>query len=473
MIFNSLTFLAFGLLFIPLYWSVPARLRNPLLLVGSYVFYGWWDWRFLGLLAFSTVVDFNLGRLIHTVDSPKLRGQLLWVSVCVNLGILGVFKYFNFFVDSLVEAGQSIGVDISSPALEILLPVGISFYTFQTISYSFDIHRRRIEPTDSLISFATYVAFFPQLVAGPIERAQTLLPQIDSPEDREFPAGPNLNEAARLILGGLAKKVVIADGAATVANQVFEAPADHSWLYVAVGVVAFGLQIYGDFAGYSDIARGVSMLLGISLVVNFTEPYLSRNITEFWRRWHISLSNWLRDYLYIPLGGNRGGELATYRNLLLTMLLGGLWHGASWNFVVWGGLHGLYLLVHKAVTGGAVSAEKPRLSELPQIVGTFVAVHLAWVFFRAEDFGEAWTVLSTVVTLKSGITDWASVAKIIVLAAVVLAQDLWQRELNRSEMADSLSSISPLKGGVLAGLAIGGILLFSGATPQPFIYFQF
>ena len=332
MIFNSLPFFVFIAVFLPLYFALRGRARLLLCLAASYFFYGWWDWRFLALLACSTIVDFSIGREMYRARTTRGQKQLLWTSVGVNLGILGVFKYCNFFVDSLVDSAGALGVTLNQPTLNILLPVGISFYTFQTISYSFDIFRGRLAPTNSLVDFATYVAFFPQLVAGPIERAHNLLPQITDRTKRTFPRGTRLNEAVRLVVGGLVKKVVLADGAAVVANQVFATYETASWLYVVIGVLAFSIQIYCDFSGYTDIARGIALLLGIDLMVNFQEPYLSRNITEFWRRWHISLSDWLRDYLYIPLGGNRGGSVVTYRNLMLTMLLGGLWHGAGWCF---------------------------------------------------------------------------------------------------------------------------------------------
>jgi alginate O-acetyltransferase complex protein AlgI len=355
MTFNSVTFVVFFAVVLGIYWKAPPRWRNPILLVSSYVFYGWWDWRFLGLLMISTGVDFTIGRRLHASTNDRRRLQLLVTSLVVNLGILGAFKYFGFFVDGAVDLLTSLGIEASPTTLEILLPVGISFYTFQTISYTFDIYRRRIEPTNDLIAFGTYVSYFPQLVAGPIERAQHLMPQILN-SARPFPDDSGRREAARLILVGLIKKVVLADGVARLANDAFDQADSASAVVLIVGVVAFGIQIYGDFSGYTDIARGVSKLLGIELIVNFTQPYLSRNITEFWRRWHISLSDWLRDYLYIPLGGNRSGTLATYRNLMITMLLGGLWHGASWNFVIWGGLHGAYLVIHKLVRGGKVDA---------------------------------------------------------------------------------------------------------------------
>jgi len=468
-VFNSMVFAIFLVIAFSLYWAAPARLRNPILLVGSYIFYGYWDWRFLSLLALSTVVDFTIGRWMGRTEAHRRRTQLLILSAIVNLGILGVFKYFNFFVDSFSALAESFGWGTFNPALNVVLPVGISFYTFQTLSYTFDVYRRRIEPTRHIVDFATYVAYFPQLVAGPIERAQRLLPQIESRE-RPLPIGGRLYGALAQILQGLFKKVVIADGVAGVANSVFSSPGEFSWIANIVGVVAFAIQIYGDFSGYTDIARGVSRLFGIDLVVNFRQPYLSRNITEFWRRWHISLSDWLRDYLYISLGGNRGSNLATYRNLMLTMLLGGLWHGASWNFVVWGALHGGYLVVHKLTRAGKVSQDPVAWRDVPAIVVTFFIVNLAWVFFRAETFANAFDVLEAIFTLQGGATVRSDLALVAVIGLVALVIDLLER---RDFDPVVLIRRAPAAVGASVAVAIAAIVVFSGGTPEPFIYFQF
>jgi len=425
LVFNSVVFGVFLAVTFTVYWSVPARFRNPILLAGSYVFYGWWDWRFLSLLAISTVVDFSIGRRLGRTEQKGPRTRLLILSSVVNLGILAVFKYSNFFIDSLSSLTSSVGLGELSPALSVVLPVGISFYTFQTLSYTFDVYRRRIEPTRNILDFATYVAFFPQLVAGPIERAQRLLPQI-SDRGRRLPQGAPLQGAVLLILQGMFKKVVLADGVAVIANEVFSAPEDYSWIGVSLGVLAFGIQIYGDFSGYTDIARGISRLFGIELVVNFKQPYLSRNITEFWRRWHISLSDWLRDYLYIPLGGNRGGLMSTLRNLMVTMLLGGLWHGASWNFVMWGGLHGAFLVAHRLARGGRTSESSLRWREIPAILLTFGVVHVAWVFFRADTFSDAFDVLGRIFTFAGGITSKADLMLILILGGITeVSPSVW------------------------------------------------
>ncbi|MEQ8841155.1 MAG: MBOAT family O-acyltransferase [Acidimicrobiales bacterium] len=470
--FNTITFAVFFVGVLVLYWGARPNARNVVLVVSSYVFYGWWDWRFLSLLAISTVVDYSLGLGMAASDDDRRRKRLMLTSVAVNLGILGVFKYLNFFADSLTEMFDGLGWQADPFTLTVILPVGISFYTFQTMSYSLDVYRRRIEPTRDVVAFATYVAYFPQLVAGPIERAQNLLPAILD-TDRRFPVDAERRDAIRLILVGLAKKVVLADGVAEIANRAFAESDTSSAVALTTGVVAFAIQIYGDFSGYTDIARGVSKLLGIDLVVNFTEPYLSRNITEFWRRWHISLSNWLRDYLYISLGGNRKGTLTTYRNLMLTMLLGGLWHGASWNFVIWGGLHGLYLVIHKLTRGGKEATHEPCLRDLPAIIVTNVAVLFAWIFFRANGLGEAWDVISGIATLRGGSIRPADVATVALFTAIMIGGDLWQRSHMDRLSRGTTVSVSPVLQGAGAGFLVAAVVLFSGGTPVPFIYFQF
>lgn len=471
MTFNSVTFFAFLVLVLVVYWGSQRQYRNIVLLVASYVFYGWWDWRFLALLATTTIIGFGGGRLMHRSGSDRRRSLLLLVSVVVNLGILATFKYAGFFADSFTSIADTLGFEADAITLNVVLPVGISFYTFQTMSYSFDIYRRRIEPTRSIIDFGTYVAYFPQLVAGPIERAQRLLPEITR-RNKAFPRGEHLSEALRLILWGLFKKVVIADGVGRVVNDAFATPDEWSWVALLAAVLGFSIQIYGDFSGYTDIARGVSRLLGIDLILNFSEPYLSRNITEFWRRWHISLSTWLRDYLYIPLGGNRGSTLATYRNLMLTMLLGGLWHGAAWTFVVWGGLHGIYLIIHRLATGGRVDPGEVRIRQVPAILFTNLAVMVAWIFFRADSFGQAWTIIRRIATLKSGAIAKSDVALVALFVTIVMILDLAQRRILRKPELGSYT-LRPVQNGLLAGAMVAALIVFSGGAPVPFIYFQF
>ncbi len=471
MTFNSLQYALFLPLVLAAYWMLGRRAQNVLLLVASYVFYGAFDWRFLGLLMLSTLTDFVVGRVLEGTDDERRRKRIFLVSLAVNLGILGFFKYFDFFLTDGARLLDQLGIDVSPPVLRILLPVGISFYTFHGISYAFDVYRRKIEPTRSLLDFAVFVAFFPQLVAGPIGRAHLQLPQFG--RERTRPDGPEIRRAAVLILLGLFKKVAIADMLAPYVNDAFASPETTSSLGLLVGVWAFAFQIYGDFSGYSDIARGSSSLLGISLPENFNQPYLSRSVTEFWRRWHISLSNWLRDYLYIPLGGNRGSGLLTYRNLLLTMLIGGLWHGAALTFVVWGGLHGLYLAGERRFTR-VVDEDAWRpwslRRDLVRTVVTFQLVCLAWVFFRADSISGALGYLGGIARLQGGVTDRGAVVLVALAAAAVLLLDSAQ---HRARDHTPMLRWNPALRGVAYGLMIVPIVVFSGGTPVPFIYFNF
>lgn len=474
MTFNSVEFALFFALALPLYWIVPRRAQNLLLVAASYVFYGWWDERFLLLLASTTLVDYFAVRRLEAAGTERARRAWLVFSVGINLVVLGFFKYFNFFVDSAASLADRAGIELSEPTLKLVLPVGISFYVFHEISYAVDVYRRRVEAERDLLTYAVFIAFFPQLVAGPITRASHMLPQFR--RERHFPSGDRLYSAAVLILSGLFKKVVLADGAAKIANEVFGSPEGRGTLPLTIGMLAFTIQIYGDFAGYTDIARGVSRLLGIELARNFEQPYLSTNITQFWRTWHISLSTWLHDYLYVPLGGNRGGSWRTYRNLFLTMLLGGLWHGASWTFVAWGAAHGIALAVHRAT--GAYEQRgrppEPRLRDTPRILSTFVLVSLLWVLFRADSFGVAADYFRGLVTgglLGANAGAWKSHAVVVAtFLAVMFVIDLVDRV---RVTARPLHHWSPAFQGALAGAAVVGIVIWSGGTPEPFIYFQF
>jgi D-alanyl-lipoteichoic acid acyltransferase DltB (MBOAT superfamily) len=469
--FNSVQYAVFLPSVIALYWLLRTpRRQNLLLLVASYVFYGAWDWRFLGLLSLSTIVDYVVGRGLGRTQVMGQRKALLLVSVVTNLGILGTFKYFGFFVDSATVFLDRVGLAPTTSVLDIVLPVGISFYTFQTMSYTIDVYRRRQEPTGSFLDFAVFVAYFPQLVAGPIERATRLLPQITA--RRRAPSRDAVRSGLALILLGLFKKVAIADAVAPIADAAFDGSADAGWATLLLGVYAFAVQIYCDFSGYSDIARGSSRLMGIELMRNFEQPYLARNITDFWRTWHISLSSWLRDYLYISLGGNRKGPTRTQFNLAAVMLLGGLWHGAAWTFVVWGGLHGLYLAADRRRSQLRTGSpnDPVGLRDVPAILGTFHAVCLAWVFFRAEGFGQAWEVLSGLATLRGGDLDISSALFLAAAATAIVAIDLAQRRSGRH--VPSLGWPAPLRG-ALVGMAATAIIVFSGGTAVPFIYFQF
>jgi alginate O-acetyltransferase complex protein AlgI len=361
MLFNSIEFLLFLPLVYLLYWFVTnknLKTQNLLIVVASYIFYGWWDWRFLGLIVFSTVADYSIAYMLSITDNKTKRKFLLWLSVITNLGLLGFFKYYNFFLDSLYEVIPAIKTSEGFNTLEIILPVGISFYTFQTLSYTIDVYKKKMQPTKDFIAFAAFVSFFPQLVAGPIERASNLLPQIL--KNRKF-SYEQSTQGVRLILWGLLKKVVIADALAPSVNEIFLNFSLYSPLVLILGAFFFAFQIYCDFSGYSDIARGLSKLLGIELMENFNFPYFSRSIGEFWRRWHISLSTWFRDYIYIPIGGSRGTKLKNIRNIFTIFLVSGFWHGANWTFITWGGIHALLF-----IPSFLIRTNRKHIDELPK-----------------------------------------------------------------------------------------------------------
>jgi alginate O-acetyltransferase complex protein AlgI len=396
MLFNSIDFFIFLPIVFVLYWFVVfknLRLQNLMVLVASYIFYGWWDWRFLSLIVFSTILDYSIGMALTKTNTAHKRKLLLFLSIVVNLGFLGFFKYYNFFVESFTQAFTALGYGIKPNTLNIILPVGISFYTFQTLSYTIDVYRKKLEPTKNFIAFAAFVSFFPQLVAGPIERATNLLPQFY--KKRTFDLD-KAKDGLRQMLWGLFKKVVIADNCAKYANMIFNNSDDYSASTLVMGAFFFAFQIYGDFSGYSDIAIGVSRLFGFNLKRNFAFPYFSRDIAEFWRRWHISLSTWFRDYLYIPLGGSRGGVKMKVRNTMIIFLVSGFWHGANWTFIIWGALNAIYflplLLLNKNRVNTDLVAENkwlPTLKELSQMLTTFVITLFAWIFFRADSLSHA------------------------------------------------------------------------------------
>ena len=362
MLFDSPVYLLSLTLVVLFYWRLKHSAQNNFLLVFSYFFYGWWDWRFLGLIAVSTVVDYYCALVVAGESSTARRRIALTISVSLNLAFLGFFKYFNFFADSLHAALASLGIEISRPALAIILPPGISFYTFQAIAYMVDVYKRRIPVTRSLRDYALFISFFPHLIAGPIQRPNHLLPQV---ANRRVFNSRKVADGILLILSGLFRKCVIADQCALLANAAFSGSfGSSSAAVVAIGMYAFAWQIYGDFSGYSNIARGSAQLLGFHFMVNFRQPYLATSLQDFWRRWHISLSSWLRDYLYVGLGGNRAGTARTYRNLFLTMVLGGLWHGANWTFVIWGAMHGAWLSIERALFPARASAAKDSAGAL-------------------------------------------------------------------------------------------------------------
>lgn len=408
MIFNSFDFAIFLPIVFFLYWFVTKnnlKLQNLLIVLASYTFYGWWDYRFLSLIAFSSIVDFTIGIALDNTEKKTWRKLLLLTSVLTNLGLLGFFKYYNFFVSNFESIFSFLGYKFSGYTLDIILPVGISFYTFQTLSYTIDVYRKNLNPTKDFIAFSAFVSFFPQLVAGPIERASNLLPQFF--KKRSF----NYNSAVdgtRQILWGLFKKVVIADQCAIYVNTIFDNSENYGGIVLIAGAILFAFQIYGDFSGYSDIAIGIAKLFGFNLMQNFAFPYFSRDIAEFWRRWHISLSTWFRDYLYIPLGGSRGSLMKKIRNVFIIFLVSGFWHGANWTFIIWGGLNALYflplLLTKKNRHNLNTIAENrilPTIKEFFQLITTFSITVIAWIFFRAENVGHAFSYLKNIFSNKS------------------------------------------------------------------------
>lgn len=403
MLFNSLEFAIFLPIVFLLYWFVlqkSLKLQNAIIVLASYIFYGWWDWRFLSLIIFSTVVDYLIGQKLRNEEKQSKRKVLLWTSIIVNLGFLGFFKYYNFFLENFVNAFSFFGMQINANSLNIILPVGISFYTFQTLSYTIDVYKKKLEPTKDFIAFSAFVCFFPQLVAGPIERATNLLPQFYKKRTFEY---HKATDGMRQVLWGLFKKVVIADNCAEFANQIFNNSTDMNGSTLMLGAIFFTFQIYGDFSGYSDIAIGTSRLFGFDLKQNFATPYFSRDIAEFWRRWHISLSTWFRDYLYIPLGGSRGGTWMKVKNTFAIFLVSGFWHGANWTFIIWGALNAIYflplLLTKKNRKNLGVVAEGkllPSIRELFAMLTTFGLTVFAWIFFRAENLRHAFEVLNKI-----------------------------------------------------------------------------
>jgi alginate O-acetyltransferase complex protein AlgI len=470
--FTSLTFVFFFAVFYTLYLLARRhhRSQNVLLLGASYVFYAAWDWRFTGLLLLSTLVDYTIGRLLGATEQVSTRKKLLTVSVIINLSVLGFFKYFNFFADSLVSTLTLVGIEPGISTLRIILPIGISFYTFQTIAYTFDIYRRRIETEKNLVDYGLYVAFFPQLVAGPIERASRLLPQIKY--SRSITA-EQVNTGIFLILWGLFKKVVIADQLAMTVDRVFSGEVQSSPPALTIGAISFMFQIYCDFSGYTDIARGIGKLLGFELMLNFRLPYLAKNPSEFWRRWHISLSTWIRDYLYIPLGGNRQGRARTLLYLMIAMTLGGLWHGAAWNYVIWGFYHGVLLAVYQLLTmrnsmrfltepGGSIQS-------VFQIFVMFILVLIGWVIFRVDSIGQIPSLVGDLADSGQIFSQRGILGRLLFILPLLTMQ-AFQARSNNLNVALTMKPM--YQAGLYAGLILG-ILMFGVTDASPFIYFRF
>ncbi|HPK04110.1 MAG TPA: MBOAT family O-acyltransferase [Candidatus Sumerlaeota bacterium] len=469
MLFNSILFLLFFCIVYLLYVSLKHRGQNLLLLVASYLFYGTWDWRFLILIFLTTLVDYTTALKVYHVASPRRRRIYVAISITFNLSILFFFKYFNFFVDSTLSLFHFFGLNPDIVTIKILLPVGISFYTFQSMSYTIDVYRGQLTPTRSLLDYMLFVSFFPQLVAGPIERARELLPQVQAPRCIDHAM---VREGLWLILLGYFKKVVIADNMAPIANEVFNNPDAHQGLPVLLGIYAFAFQIYGDFSGYSNIARGVARLMGFHLMVNFATPYFALNPRDFWRRWHISLSTWLRDYLYIPLGGNRKGPVRTYANLSITMLLGGLWHGAAWNFVAWGLYHGLLLILHRlAEHVGFWRSENAALSRPLRLLQIGVMFHLtclSWVLFRINHLSDFPVLMGNLFTASLDHVSWLWII-ILITGPLLIFEIAWRR----SDDLLKVKSLPPAARLAIYCLLLGYILLTGKGDGYEFIYFQF
>lgn len=478
MIFNSLPFLLFLVVFLAIYWSLVGQARLVLCLVGSCFFYGWWDYRFLGLVLLSTIVDYFVAIMIKRSQGALVRRSWLMVSVGANLGILATFKYYDFFSESLLQLTNRLGWELDWPTLNLILPLGISFYTFQTLSYSIDVYRGKLAPERNWLRFATYVVFFPQLVAGPIVRASEFLPQLKTDRIWSF---PKIELGLGLLLLGFFKKVVIADNIALVADHLFDNPIIYTAVNTAIVVVLYAFQIYGDFSGYSDIAIGVALMLGFQFPPNFRFPYFANSLSDFWRRWHITLSTWLRDYVYIPLGGSRSGHLVTIRNLMVTMLVGGLWHGANWTFIVWGGLHGILLCLQRGygwILGdrGFNQSTHSLFQNSVRVIQTacvFAVVCAAWVIFRSPGMSDAVAVFSRLGGLDglspSTWHDRIPLLKCCCLVSLLVAGE-WIVFLGFwSRIEQWLPSIR------LVGYAslVWMIALFGSFQGQSFIYFQF
>jgi D-alanyl-lipoteichoic acid acyltransferase DltB (MBOAT superfamily) len=471
MLFNTFHFAYFLAILLPLYWFIPHRWQNRLLLAASYYFYGCWDPRFLALLILSTVMDFFCGVAVDRIENPRKRKLFVGLSMALNLGMLGTFKYYNFFAESLQTSLAGMGMNVSLSHLEMVLPIGISFYTFQSMSYVIDVYRKDIKPTRNILEFAAFVSFFPHLVAGPIMRPTTLLPQIEN--TRRFNID-QFYQGAYLVFWGLTKKVVIADNLADYVKEIFNQWQTVDGGLALLGVYAFAFQVYCDFSGYTDIARGVAKMLGIELALNFNLPYFATSPQEFWSRWHISLSTWLRDYLYIPLGGSRGSKGMIYRNLMLTMVLGGLWHGAAWTFVAWGVYHGSLLVAHRML--------KPYLRRIQptnavssacwkglRIFVTFHLVCLGWLIFRASAMAQVWGMLDAIGTRFAV----PATSMLLPVAVCILPLVLYQLLQYLSRDLDIIGKAPWYVRSVFYTSCFYAIVLGGNFSGGQFIYFQF
>ncbi len=476
MLFNSLTFLWFFIIVYSLYLVIEHRGQNKMLVVASCIFYGAWDWRFLGLMFVSITTDYLCSKFIYASNDKKVRKRFLFLSLFVNLFILGFFKYFNFFSANLKLLLGNLGFNVNIGILNVILPIGVSFYTFEAMSYIMDIYRNELKPAKNYWDYVLFVTYFPHLIAGPIMRAKDFLPQIENP--RKLSMG-QFYEGCHLILWGLFQKIFVADNLARIADPVFSSAPPYDGIRVLIAVYAFAFQIYCDFAGYSNIARGLGKCMGFDIMVNFNLPYFATNPKEFWQRWHISLSRWLRNYLYIPLGGNKSGTIMTYRNLALTMVIGGLWHGAAWTFVAWGIYQGLLLVVHRLCEPFLKKIPTPRNPVIQNIWFAvrvfffFNLVCIGWLLFRAQSLTQAWQMFQS---LFSGL-QYIPVNEVSAMAinflffvwllVVVQMVQFWKNNLL------AVHESWPIAKYAFYYVCINLMVIYGVTSAQPFIYFQF
>ncbi len=481
MYFNSIDFAIFLPVVLTAYWFIASgslRQQNLLIVIASYVFYGWWDWRFLFLIFFSSVSDYLIGIGLSKQDNLVKRKFLLWTSVVLNLGLLAFFKYYNFFLDNIISAFSFFGTEITVDSLKIILPIGISFYTFQSLGYSIDVYLRKIEATRDLVAFIAFVSFFPQLVAGPIERATNLLPQFYRRRTFDY---SDATDGMRQVLWGLFKKIVVADNCALYADTIFNNSVNYSGMALVFGAIFFAFQIYGDFSGYSDIAIGTSRLFGFNLLQNFNFPYFSRNIAEFWRRWHISLTTWFRDYLYVPLGGSRHGTLVQMRNTFIIFMVGGFWHGANWTFIIWGLLNAFYFLPLLLCKKNRDYLETvgsnnllPSLKELLLMIITFCLTTFAWIFFRAKDISHALQYVSGVLDMQNfwfEIEVCKEYSPLLLLIAIFVVIEWLGRNSRHALEKMSVRLSRPLRFVVYYSIILA--IFWLGGREREFLYFQF
>ncbi len=483
MVFNSIEFFIFLSIVFILYWFVfkkYLKAQNVLILVASYVFYGWWDWRFLSLILLSTIVDYFVALSIDANSEKKIRKRWLWVSVIFNIGLLGFFKYYNFFVDSWIDMFSLFGYTMKSTwTLHVILPIGISFYTFQTMSYSFDVYYKKLKPTRDFLSFAAFVSFFPQLVAGPIERASNLLSQLLNKRNFSY---EQVVGGLKLILWGLFKKVVIADSIGPIVDDIFSNYGTYPASTLILGVTLFSFQVYGDFSGYSDIAIGTAKLFGVELMSNFKFPQFSRNVAEYWQRWHVSLSTWFRHYLYIPLGGSKGSKLKSIRNISIVFLVSGFWHGANWTFIFWGAFHALafipvFLMGRNAIYKDSVVGQNtffPTLTEIGQVLLTFSIVTFSRIFFRSESITDAFAFIKYIFTNF----DYAPYHhpmgyRMVDFYVLIILFTLYEYAIRKDERSPFKFKSKVVRFVCYTLVILSMLLFYDDGIDRSFIYFQF